>query len=161
MERRGDVIEEARIVDEHGRGSAGADFKPSPRAAETAPNELITIENHAAKHLRIMSAPLSELDFICSIHSADRGGMTVFSPRGTVVILLVGALVAVGSLQLGRPSSRVESDTMSFWEGVGRGLVTATVVNETYVRNGEMVTSPVGIRLDNAADTPVAVSEEA
>ena len=87
--------------------------------------------------------------------------MSFFSPRGTVVILLVGALVAVGSLQLGRPSSRVESDTMSFWEAAGRGLVTATVVNETYVRNGQTVTSPIGIRLDNAADTPVAVSEEA
>ncbi len=87
--------------------------------------------------------------------------MRVFSPRGTVVILLVGTLVAVGSLQLGRPSSHVESDTMSFWEAAGRGLVTATVVNETYFRNGETVTSPVGIRLDNAADTRVAVSEEA
>ena len=50
---------------------------------------------------------------------------------------------------------------MSFWEAAGRGLVTATVVNDTYVRNGETVTSPVGIRLDNAADTPVAISEEA
>src|SRR6266581_4345393 len=161
MERRGDMIEKAPVVEEHGRGKAGADFKPPPRAARTTTSELITIENHAAKHLRIMSAPLSELDFICSIQRADRGGMRVFSPRGTVVILLVGTLVAVGSLQLGRPSSHVESDTMSFWEAAGRGLVTATVVNETYFRNGETVTSPVGIRLDNAADTRVAVSEEA
>jgi PKD domain len=87
--------------------------------------------------------------------------MRVFSPKGTGVILLVGALVAVGSLQLGRPLSHVESDGMSFWEAAGRGLVTATVVNETYVRNGETITSPVGIRLDNAADTPVSLSEEA
>src|SRR5207245_7452152 len=79
----------------------------------------------------------------------------------TVVILLVGALVAVGSLQLGRPSSRVKSDAMSFWEAAGRGLVTATVVNDTYVRNGETVTSPFGIRLDNAADKAVAISEDA
>src|SRR3989441_5950426 len=108
-----------------------------------------------------MSARLSELDLICSIQRADRGGMRVFSPRGTVVILLVGALVAVGSLQLGRPSSHPKADAMSFWEAAGRGLVTATVVNETYVRNGETLTSPVGIRLENAADVPVRVSEEA
>src|SRR3989441_13044039 len=50
---------------------------------------------------------------------------------------------------------------MSFWEAAGRGLMTATVVNETYVRNGLTVTSPVGIRLENAADVPVDVSEEA
>jgi len=87
--------------------------------------------------------------------------MRVFSPKGTVVILLVGALVVVGSLQLGRPTSHVQGDPMSFWEAAGRGLMTATVVNETYVRNGLTVTSPVGIRLENAADVPVRVSEEA
>jgi len=87
--------------------------------------------------------------------------MRVFSPKGTGVILLVGALVVVGSLQLGRPGAHVASDTMSFWEAAGRGLMTATVVNETYVRNGHTVTSPVGIRLDNAADVEVVVSEEA
>jgi hypothetical protein len=76
-------------------------------------------------------------------------------------MLLVGALVVVGSLQLGRPAAHVESDAMSFWEAAGRGLVTATVVNETYLRNGLMVTSPVGIRLDSAADVSVVVSEEA
>src|SRR5438094_4049056 len=92
---------------------------------------------------------------------AERGGMRVFSPKGTVVILLVGALVVVGSLQLGRSTSHVQADTMSFWEAAGRGLMTATVVNETYVRNGLTVTSPVGIRLENAADVPVRVSEEA
>ncbi len=125
------------------------------------PDELITIENHAAKHLRIVPAPLSKLDFICSINRADRGGMRVFSPKGTGVILLVGALVVVGSLQLGRPAAHVESDAMSFWEAAGRGLVTATVVNETYLRDGLTVTSPVGIRLDSAADVSVLVSEEA
>jgi len=87
--------------------------------------------------------------------------MRVFSPKGTVVILLVGALVVVGSLQLGRPTAHVQSDAMSFWEAAGRGLMTAMVVNETYVRNGLKVTSPVGIRLENAADVPVHVSEEA
>ncbi len=87
--------------------------------------------------------------------------MGVFSPKGTGVILLVGALVVVGSLQLGRPTSHVQADTISFWEAAGRGLMTATVVNETYVRNGFTVTSPVGIRLENAADVPVRVSEEA
>lgn len=50
---------------------------------------------------------------------------------------------------------------MSFWEAAGRGLVTVTVVNETYTRDGSTITSPVGIRLDNAADVPVIVSEEA
>ncbi len=87
--------------------------------------------------------------------------MRVFSPRGTGVILLVGALVVVGSLELGRPAAHVESGAMSFWEAAGRGLVTATVVNETYLRNGLTVTSPVGIRLDNAADVSVLVSEQA
>jgi len=42
--------------------------------------------------------------------------MRVFSPKGAGVILLVGALVVVGSLQLGRPTSHVQADTMSFWE---------------------------------------------
>src|SRR3989442_9297880 len=56
-------------------------------------------------------------------------------------------------------SRRIGRD--EFLEAAGRGLVTATVVNETYVRDGQTVTSPVGIRLDKAADTPVAVSEEA
>ncbi|TLZ99247.1 MAG: hypothetical protein E6J97_05870, partial [Methanobacteriota archaeon] len=87
--------------------------------------------------------------------------MRVFSPKGASVILLVGALVVVGSLQLGRPTGHVVSDPMSFWEAAGRGLMTATVVNETYVRDGLTVTSPVGIRLENAADVPVRVSEEA
>jgi len=87
--------------------------------------------------------------------------MRVFSPKGAGVILLVGALVVVGSLQLGRPTGHVQSDPMSFWEAVGRGLMTATVVNETYVRDGLTVTAPVGIRLENAADVPVRVSEEA
>ena len=31
MEGRGDVVQEPRIVDEHGRESAGADFKASSR----------------------------------------------------------------------------------------------------------------------------------
>src|SRR3989475_3447701 len=161
MEGRGHVVEEPRIVDEHGRGRAGADFKASSPPFWAFRDELIKIENHAAKHLRIVPAPLSKLDFICSIHRAERGGMRVFSPKGTVVILLVGALVVVGSLQLGRPTSHVQGDPMSFWEAAGRGLMTATVVNETYVRNGLTVTSPVGIRLENAADVPVRVSEEA
>ncbi len=87
--------------------------------------------------------------------------MRVFSPKGTGVILLVGALVVVGSLQLGRPAAHAESNAMSFWEAAGRGLVTATAVNKTYVRNGYTVTSPVGIRVDNTADVPVVVSEEA
>lgn len=87
--------------------------------------------------------------------------MRVFSPKGTGVILLVGALVVVGAMQFGRPTARAGSDAMSFWEAAGRGLVTATVVNETYVRNGLTVTSPIGIRLDSTADVSVQVSEEA
>src|SRR5437867_4166862 len=161
MKGRRDVVQEPGIVDQHGRGRAGADFKASSSQFQAVRNELITIENHAAKHLRIVPARLSELDFICSIQSADRGGMRVFSPRGTGVILLVGALVVVGSLPLGRPAAHVDSGAMSFWEAAGRGLVSATVVNETYVRDGLTVTAPVGIRLDSAADVPVVVSEEA
>src|SRR5439155_785068 len=37
-------------------------------------DELITIENHAAKHLRIVTAPLSKLDFICSIQERNEAG---------------------------------------------------------------------------------------
>src|SRR5256885_14168613 len=125
MEGRGYVVEEPGIVDEHGRGRAGADFKASSPPFWAPRDELITIENHAAKHVRIVPAPLSKLDFICSIRRAERGGMRVFSPKGTGVILLVGALVVVGSLQLGRPTSHVQADTMSFWEAAGRGLMTA------------------------------------
>src|SRR2546427_5810551 len=121
MEGRGHVVEEPRIVDEHGRGRAGARLQGIVAAVLGLRDELIKIENHAAKHLRIVPAPLSKLDFICSIHRAERGGMRVFSPKGTVVILLVGALVVVGSLQLGRPTSHVQVDPMSFWEAAGRG----------------------------------------
>src|SRR3989454_12740982 len=136
MEGRGHVVEEPGIVDEHGRGRAGADFKASSPPFWAPRDELITIENHAAKHVRIVPAPLSKLDFICSIHRAERGGMRVFSPKGAGVILLVGALVVVGSLQLGRPTSHVQADTMSFWEAAGRGLLTATGVNEDYGPDG-------------------------
>src|SRR5437016_12457237 len=80
--------------------------------------------------------------------------MRVFSPKGASVILLVGALVVVGSLQLGRPTGHVVSDPMSFWEAAGRGLMTATGVNETDGRDGLPVTSPGGVRLQDAADVP-------
>src|SRR5437870_12316763 len=92
---------------------------------------------------------------------SGRGGMRVFSPKGASVILLVGALVVVGSLQLGRPTGHVVSDPMSFWEAAGRGLMTATGVNETYVRDGLTGTSPGGVRPQKAADVPVRVSEGA
>src|SRR5438093_5009548 len=85
---------------------------------------------------------------------AERGGMRVFSPKGASVILLVGALVVVGSLQLGRPTGHVVSDPMSFWEAAGRGLMTATSGDETYVGDGRTGTSPGGDRLENAADDP-------
>src|SRR5437667_11383177 len=92
---------------------------------------------------------------------AERGGMRVFSPKGASVILLVGALVVVGSLQLGRPTGHVVSDPMSFWEAAGRGLMTATVVKETYVRDRLTVTPPGRVRIENAAGVPVRVSAEA
>src|SRR5438034_11059408 len=92
---------------------------------------------------------------------AERGGMRVFSPKGASVILLVGALVVVGSLQLGRPTGHVVSDPMSFWEAAGRGLMTATGVDQTYVGGGLTGTSPVGIRLEDAAGVPVRVSRGA
>src|SRR5436309_8848734 len=92
---------------------------------------------------------------------AERGGMRVFSPKGASVILLVGALVVVGSLQLGRPTGHVVSDPMSFWEAAGRGLMAPKVVKENYPRDGLTVSSPVRIRLEDAADLPARVSEEA
>src|SRR3989475_7080771 len=142
MEGRGHVVEEPRIVDEHGRGRAGADFKASSPPFWAFRDELIKIENHAAKHLRIVPAPLSKLDFICSIHRAERGGMRVFSPKGTVVILLVGALVVVGSLQLGRPTSHVQGDPMSFWEAAGRGRLDAAGGGEKGGRHTRSRTPP-------------------
>ena len=88
--------------------------------------------------------------------------MRVFSPTSATLILLVGAVVVAGSLQLGRPGPpRDPPAGMDFWEAAGRGLVTVTVVNETYERGGTTVTSPVGIRVNNLADVPVVVSEEA
>src|SRR5439155_3427753 len=90
---------------------------------------------------------------------AERGGMRVFSPKGASVILLVGALVVVGSLQLGRPTGHVVSDPMSFWEAAGRGPMTATVVKETYLRDGTTVTSPVRVHPQNAGDGPAAPFE--
>jgi len=88
--------------------------------------------------------------------------MRAFSSLGAAVLLLASAVVAVGFLPLVRTQSHVDTpDSMSFWEAAGRGLVTATVVNETYERNGETVTLPVGIRVANAATVPVDISEEA
>ncbi len=87
--------------------------------------------------------------------------MSAFSFKLVVFIVLVAAVVSVSSVHVGNPAPRAKSDPMSFWEAAGRGLVTATVVNETFVRNGHTMTSPVGIRVDNAANVPVAVSEPA
>src|SRR5437867_6930424 len=92
---------------------------------------------------------------------SGRGGMRVFSPKGASVILLVGALVVVGSLQLGRPTGHVVSDPMSFWEAAGRRPMTATAGNETDAREGPTGTSPGGIRLPKAAPVPARVSAEA
>src|SRR2546427_12202669 len=146
MEGRRHVVEEPRIVDEHGRGSAGADFKASSRPFLGRRDELITIENHAAKHVRIVPAPLSKLDFICSIRRAERGGMRVFSPKGAGVILLVGALVVVGSLQLGRPTSHVQADTMSFWEAAGGGPLAAAGREKTHGPRRAPAAPPRGVR---------------
>ncbi|HEX9341982.1 MAG TPA: PKD domain-containing protein [Thermoplasmata archaeon] len=78
------------------------------------------------------------------------------------VLLLVGAVVVAGVVPLIRSPIRPEAtEAMSFWEAAGRGLVTVTAVNETYMRKGETVTRPVGIQVDNAAHVPVEVSEEA
>jgi PKD domain len=78
-----------------------------------------------------------------------------------MVIVLAVSVLAVSPAHTGRPATATASGAMSFWEAAGRGLVTATVVNETYIRGGHPVTSPVGIRLDNAANVPVNVSEPA
>ncbi len=88
--------------------------------------------------------------------------MRGFSPAGAGLILLVGAVLVAGSFAWARPGPRSDPPaTMDFWEAAGRGLVTVRVVNETYERDGITLTSPVGIRVDNAADVPVVVSEEA
>ncbi len=88
--------------------------------------------------------------------------MRVFSSMSAAVLLLVGAVVVAGVIPILRSPVRPDSpESMSFWEAAGRGLVTVTVVNETYQRNGETVPQPVGIQVNNAADIPVEVSEEA
>src|SRR2546427_3755045 len=87
--------------------------------------------------------------------------MRAFSFKLTVFIVLVAAVTAVSSVHIGAPASRADSGAMTFWEAAGRGLVTATVVNETYDRDGHTVTSPVGIRVNNAANVPVEVTEPA
>src|SRR3989442_7346764 len=85
---------------------------------------------------------------------AERGGMRVFSPKGASVILLVGALVVVGSLQLGRPTGHVVSDPMSFWEAAGRRLLSPPAVDENGVRDGRPRPPPGGGRPPNPAREP-------
>src|SRR5947199_10346197 len=86
---------------------------------------------------------------------AERGGMRVFSPKGASVILLVGALVVVGSLQLGRPTGHVVSDPMSFWEAAGRRLLPAAVADESCWRARLPDPTPVGCRPPHRAGAPV------
>src|SRR2546421_10103756 len=82
---------------------------------------------------------------------AERGGMRVFSPKGASVILLVGALVVVGSLQLGRPTGHVVSDPMSFWEAAGGGPTAPAGGGRRGVGGGLTGTPPGGVRLRRAA----------
>jgi len=77
-------------------------------------------------------------------------------------ILLAGVLAAAGVASLVRPAAQPhQEDVMSFWEGTARGLVRVTMVNLTYIRGDHEVTRPVGIRVDNTADVPVVLDEEA
>src|SRR2546425_3785005 len=85
---------------------------------------------------------------------AERGGMRVFSPKGASVILLVGALVVVGSLQLGRPTGHVVSDPMSFWEAAGRGPLTPPGVDEKHARAGVPAPPPRRVPPPEAAAPP-------
>src|SRR6266566_4476371 len=88
--------------------------------------------------------------------------MRDFSSMSGAVLLLVGAVVVAGVAPMFRAPVRSDSpESMSFWEAAGRGLVTVTVVNETYDRNGETVTRPVGIEVHSSAEVPVEVSEDA
>src|SRR5207249_12267614 len=89
---------------------------------------------------------------------AERGGMRVFSPKGASVILLVGALVVVGSLQLGRPTGHVVSDPMSFWEAAGRGLMSAAGLSGTDVPAGRTGPSPARNRPPDPAGAPGGAS---
>jgi hypothetical protein len=88
--------------------------------------------------------------------------MKPFSPMSVTAILLAGALAAAGAASLLRPAAHPHEDTsMDFWEAAARGLVQVTMVDVTYVRGDHTVTSPAGIRVDNAADVAVAIPEEA
>jgi len=88
--------------------------------------------------------------------------MKHFSSMSVAAILLVGALAAAGSVSLIRPTAHPHQDEgMNFWEGAARGLVRVTMVDVTYERGDHTVTAPVGVRVDNAADVPVVIPEEA
>ncbi len=82
----------------------------------------------------------------------------LLTPQATV--LLVAGVAVMGGLSL-LPIFLHPTDVtpMSFWEASGRGLVTVTMVNETFKQNGKDVTSPAGILVKNAASVPVVITE--
>src|SRR3989454_10842250 len=92
---------------------------------------------------------------------AERGGMRVFSPKGASVILLVGALVVVGSLQLGRPTGHVVSDPMSFWEAAGRRRLPPAALEEAYGGGGPPATPPLRVRLPERGAGPAGGAQGA
>src|SRR5436190_22595915 len=88
--------------------------------------------------------------------------MRDFSSMSVAVLLLVGAVVVAGVAPMFRSPVRPDSPaSMSFWEAAGRGLIAVTVVDETYDKDGETVTLPVGIEVHSSAEVPVEVSEGA
>lgn len=75
-------------------------------------------------------------------------------------VLLVAGLAVVGALSLvPMLTEPANPEAMSFWEAADRGLVTVTMVNETYVDHGSDVTLPAGILLRNLATVPVEIEE--
>lgn len=87
--------------------------------------------------------------------------MKEFFATNALTILVAGAVVVSSLALVLRAPEASSEETMSFWEASARGLVSVSMVDETFDRGGSTVTRPVGIRVDNAASVPVAVSEEA
>jgi hypothetical protein len=87
--------------------------------------------------------------------------MRVSSDGTVATMLLAGGLVLSSWALLAATPAPAQGEAMGVWEAYARGLVSIVMKEETYVRGDITVTLPVGIRVDSAAEGPVAVSEEA
>jgi len=87
--------------------------------------------------------------------------MSELSASRVVVLVLAGALAAASLALSGTPHEAPPEEGIRLWEAYARGLVSVTMESWTYQRGEDTVTLPVGLRVDNAAERPVVVEEEA